>query len=60
MPRQKKDGKIVNFYLSREVIERLEKYCKETGQSKTAAAERMMSNELDLYFKQPEGKRVPR
>lgn len=59
MARQKKDGKIVNLYLDRQVVSRLEKYCDETGQTKTTAIERMLAKELDKYFEQPEDNRVP-
>ena len=42
MARQKKDAKIANFYLSLDTIELLEKYCEETGLSKTVAIERFI------------------
>ena len=60
MGRPKKDGSSVHFYMDKQLQKRLEEYCKETGYSKTAAVERMIKNELDNYYKQPEGKRMPR
>lgn len=60
MARPKKDASSAHFYLDNSLQERLEKYCEETGQSKTLAVERMLTNELDKYYSQPKGKRVPR
>ena len=60
MSRQKKDAAILNVKLDRQISEKLEQYCLETGQSKTVAVERMLVNELTEYYKQPEGRRVPR
>ena len=40
MPRQKKDGKFVNFYMDAKLLERLEEYCKETGIPKTTVIEK--------------------
>lgn len=39
MPRQKKDAKILNIKLAREISDRLEQFCEETGVSKTIATE---------------------
>lgn len=60
MPRQKKDAVLLSLKLERQINDRLEKYCAETGQTKTTAIERMLQNELEKYFEQPEGKRIPR
>lgn len=60
MARQKKDASSAHFYLENALQERLEKYCEETGLTKTTAVERMLNNELNAYYDQPEGKRVPR
>ncbi len=49
MPKLKKDAKKATFYLSNEVINELEKYCEETGLSKTAAVERFIKKEIELY-----------
>ena len=42
MAKQKKEAKIVNFYLSLDTIDLLERYCEETGLSKTVAIERFI------------------
>ena len=60
MPREKKDAVAVNLKLARQVAEMLDRYCKETGQTKTLAIERMLTNEIRKYYALPEGKRVPR
>ena len=60
MPRQKKDAVLLSLKLDRQINELLQRYCDETGQSKTTAIERMLHNELEMYFEQPEGKRIPR
>ena len=54
MPRKKKDGKIVNFYLSVESIELLEEYCNETGLPKTTAMERFIIKEVKEYNEKKE------
>ena len=60
MPRQKKDAIALNLKLARQVAEMLDEYCRDTGQTKTMAIERMLTNEIQEYYAQPEGKRVPR
>lgn len=57
MPRQKKDAKILNIRLDREIYEKLEKFCEESGQSKTVAVERFLKKCLDGYFEKPEESR---
>ena len=47
MARQKKDGKLVNFYMDVKLVEELEKYCEETGMSKTTAVERFIKEGLE-------------
>lgn len=42
MAREKKDGRHINLYIEREIIESLEKYCERMGQTKTVAI--MFSN----------------
>ena len=39
MPREKKDGKYLNTYISREVVELLDNYSKQTGVSKAFVIE---------------------
>ena len=51
MARPKKDGKYVNFYMDSELLKRLEKYCEETGLSKTAAIERFIAKGLEKEYK---------
>ena len=49
MARQKKDGKITNFYLSVEALDLLTKYCEETGLPKTTAVERFIIKEVKAH-----------
>ena len=49
MAREKKDGRHINLYIEREIIESLEKYCERMGQTKTVAIERAL-NRISLYF----------
>lgn len=37
MPRQKKDAKILNIKLAKEISDQLEQFCEESGISKTVA-----------------------
>ena len=60
MGRTKKDAVMLSLKLDRSIGELLDRYCEETGQNRTTAIERMLANELQVYFQQPEGKRVPR
>lgn len=48
MPRQKKNNVPVSFRLDKEIFDRLEQFCEDSGQSKTVAVERA----LDGYFRQ--------
>lgn len=58
MPRQKKDAKILNIKLAREISDRLEQFCEETGASKTIATEKILSKYFDEYFSRPEEERM--
>ncbi len=49
MARKKKEGKISNFYLSLEAIQKLEEYCEDTGLPKTVAIERFILKEVQEY-----------
>ena len=51
MPRQKKDGRHINYYIDRKVFEELEAYAQEKGQTMTTALERILSQ-----FFEPRGK----
>lgn len=53
MARAKKDGRYVNYYLEKEVVDKLDKYCEETGLTKTVAIERILGKHLDEYFSHP-------
>ena len=57
MPRPKKDAKILNIRLDKEINDKLEKFCEESGQSKTVAVERFLNRCLDEYFSKPEEER---
>lgn len=43
MVKQNKDWKALNIKLDKTIYEQLEKYCEETGLSKTVAVERILS-----------------
>lgn len=43
--------KVFNLYIEREVLEKLEVYCEETGLTKTKAIERILNSYLKSYFK---------
>lgn len=47
MARPKKDGRYLNCYLENQVLERLEKYCEDTGLTKTVAIERILGKFFD-------------
>lgn len=49
MPRKKKDGRYINYYIDREIYERLEAYANEKGQQMTTAIERILKAHLDRY-----------
>ena len=49
MPRQKKENVPVSFRLAKDDNERLEQFCKDSGQSKTVAVERAIAKYVDDY-----------
>ncbi len=51
MAKQNKDWKALNIKLDRTIYEQLEKYCEETGLSKTVAVERILSKAFKEYEK---------
>lgn len=51
MPRQKKDAKILNIKLNREIHEMLVCFCDETGMSKTVATEKDSVSILRRVFR---------
>ena len=54
MPRKKKDGRHINYYIDRMIYERLEEYADEKGQTMTMALERILKQFFD---KNDEGKK---
>lgn len=54
MPREKKDAKLLNIKLASEVHDQLEKFCEESGMTKTMATEKILSRFFEEYFKRPE------
>lgn len=49
MPRKKKDGRYINYYIDREIYERLEAYADLKGQQMTTAIERILKEHLDRH-----------
>ena len=47
MPRKKKDGRHINYYIDRLIYERLEEYADEKGQTMTTALERVLKQFFD-------------
>lgn len=58
MPRQKKDAKILNIKLAREISDQLEQFFEESGISKTVATEKILSKYFEEYFSRPEEERM--
>lgn len=49
MARPKKDGIKATYLIDRPIMEELDKFCEETGLSKTVAVERALKMFLDNY-----------
>ena len=47
MPKPKKDGRYINFYMDRNLSNRLSLYADKKGQTKTTAIERILKERLD-------------
>lgn len=47
MPRPKKDGKHINYYIDRELYEKLRDLAEERGQTMTVAIERILKDYFD-------------
>ena len=47
MPRAKKDGRHINYYIDRTIFERLQSYAEEKGQPITVALERILKEHFD-------------
>ena len=50
MARAKKDGININYYIRRDVKEKLDNYCEQVGQTNTMAIERILHDFLTQYF----------
>lgn len=50
MARAKKDGQYINCYIEKEIANVLEKYCNETGLTKTVAIERILGKYFEEYY----------
>lgn len=44
MPRPKKDGLYINYYIDRKLVEKLRDYAEEKGQTMTMALERILQD----------------
>ena len=47
MPRPKKDGRFINYFIDRGIYDRLKVYAEDKGQSMTTALERILAGHLD-------------
>lgn len=52
MARQKKDGININYYIRKDIKEKLDNYCLEVGQTNTMAIERILEHFLLDYEQQ--------
>ena len=50
MARAKKDGININYYIRRDVKEKLDMYCEDVGQTATMAIERILDDYLTKYM----------
>jgi ASC-1-like (ASCH) protein len=57
MPRPKKEHKNLNVKLALNTYESLERFCKETGISKTVPTEKILDKFFDEYFKKSKEER---
>lgn len=57
MARAKKDRCYVNYYIEKEVVDKLDQYCDETGLTKTVAIERILAKYFEEYFSRTEEER---
>lgn len=49
MARPKKNGVYINYYIQKDIKERLDNYCDDVGQTNTMAVERILKQYLDKY-----------
>ena len=54
MARPKKDGIYINYYIKREIKDKLDAYCDDMGQTATMAVERILDDYLSRYFREKE------
>ena len=54
MPRPKKDGRYINYYIDRKIFEELENYAQEQGQTVTTAIENILSQFFEEQEEQTE------
>lgn len=57
MSRTKKDAKMLNIKLAKDVSDELEAFCDETGVTKTVAVEKILHQYFEEYFERPEEER---
>lgn len=50
MPRAKKDNVPISIRMDKTIAEKLNQFCKESGQSKTVAIERAVEMYVDDYY----------
>ena len=60
MARAKKDGVNINYFIRRDVKEKLDAYCEEVGQTATMAIERILDDYLTEYMVNKENERLRR
>ena len=58
MSRTKKDAKLLNIKLDREINDELEEFCEESGMSKTMAVEKILHKYFVEYLKRPKDERT--
>lgn len=49
MPRAKKDGKFLNCYVNKNIMDKLEKYCDKTSIPKTSVVEKALGQYLTQF-----------
>ena len=57
MARDRKESKNLNFRLAKSVSDPLDRFCEETGMTKTTAVEKILSSYFEDYFNRPETER---
>jgi predicted transcriptional regulator len=58
MPRQKKDAHAMTLRLDSHIVEQLEQFCEESGQTKTTAIERILGRYFKEYFSRHKEERI--